>query len=70
MDQKLLNKLSKLDKEEKLSLVEALWNSIASDPQDVKVPDHHKSILEKRLESFEKDKNDAQPWHQIRDKYL
>jgi putative addiction module component (TIGR02574 family) len=50
MEKKLINELSQLNKNEKLLLVEALWDSIASDP------DHHKSILEQRLQTLEEEK--------------
>jgi putative addiction module component (TIGR02574 family) len=49
MEKTLIKELSRLNKNEKLLLVEALWDSISSDPNEVEVPDHHKSILEKRL---------------------
>jgi len=70
MEKTLINELSQLNKNEKLLLVEALWDSIASDPEDVDVPDHHKSILEQRLKTLEKDKKNGSSWKEIRQKYL
>ena len=70
MEKTLINELSQLNKNEKLLLVEALWDSIASDPEDVEVPDHHKSILEKRLKTLEEDKKNGASWKEIRQKYL
>lgn len=70
MEKTLINKLSQLNKNEKLLLVEALWDSIVSDPDEVEVPDHHKSILEKRLATFEEDKKNGVSWKEIRQKYL
>ena len=51
-------------------MVEALWDSIASDPEDVEVPEHHKSILEKRLKTLEEDKKSGASWKEVRQKYL
>jgi len=70
MEKTLINELSKLNKNEKLLLVEALWDSIASDPEEVDVPDHHKSILEQRLQTLEEDKKNGSSWKEVRQKYL
>ncbi|MCG2591134.1 addiction module protein [Rhodohalobacter sulfatireducens] len=70
MEKTLINELSKLNKNEKLLLVEALWDSIASDPEEVEVPDHHKSILEQRLKTLEEDKKNGSSWKEVRQKYL
>ena len=70
MEKTLINELSQLNKNEKLLLVEALWDSIASDPEEVEVPDHHKSTLEKRLQTLENDKENGSSWKEIRQKYL
>jgi putative addiction module component (TIGR02574 family) len=70
MEKTLINELSQLNKNEKLLLVEALWDSIASDPEEVDVPDHHKSILEQRLQTLEEDKKSGSSWKEVRQKYL
>ena len=70
MEKTLINELSQLNKNEKLLLVEALWDSIASDPEEMEVPDHHKSILEQRLQTLEEDKKSGSSWKEVRQKYL
>lgn len=70
MEKTLINELSQLNKNEKLLLVEALWDSIASDPEEVDFPDHHKSILEQRLKTLEEDKKNGSSWKEVRQKYL
>lgn len=70
MEKTLINELSQLSKNEKLLLVEALWDSIATDPEEVAVPDHHKTILEKRLQTLEEDKKNGSSWKEVRRKYL
>ena len=70
MEKSLIEQLSQLNKNEKLLLVEALWDSIATDPKDVEVPEHHQSIIESRLQTFEEDKEDGSDWEEIKQKYI
>jgi putative addiction module component (TIGR02574 family) len=70
MDKALIDELSQLNKSEKLILVEALWDSIASDPSEVEVPEHHKAIIQERLKTLELDKKTGSSWEKIRQKYL
>jgi putative addiction module component (TIGR02574 family) len=70
MEDSLIKELSQLNKNEKIILVEALWDSIASDPEQVDVPEHHKSILEERLQTLDKDTVNGKSWGEIRDKSL
>jgi len=70
MDKTLINQLHSSIKTKKLLLVEALWDFIASDPKEVDVPDHHKSILEQRLKTLEEDKKNGSSWKEVRQKYL
>lgn len=70
MDKALLDELSQLNKSEKLILVEALWDSIASDPSEVEVPEHHRAIIEERLKTLEQDKETGTSWEKVRQKYL
>lgn len=70
MEKALLDEISQLNKSEKLILVEALWDSIASDPSEVEVPEHHKNIIEERLKTLEQDKETGASWETVRQKYL
>jgi putative addiction module component (TIGR02574 family) len=70
MEKALLDQLSELNKSEKLILVETLWDSIVSDPSEVDVPEHHKSIIEERLKTLEKDQKSGTSWKEVRKKYL
>lgn len=70
MEKTLIQELSQLNKNEKMLLVEALWDSIASNPDQVEVPEHHKTILEERLKTLEQDKRNGSSWEEVRQKYL
>lgn len=70
MKKRLIKELSQLNRKEKLHLVEEIWDSIASNPEEVEVPDQHKTILEKRLQTLEEDKENSSTWNEVRQKYL
>lgn len=70
MEDTLIKELSQLNKNEKIILVEALWDSIVSDPEQVDVPEHHKSILEERLQTLDEDTTNGKSWDEVREKYL
>lgn len=67
----ILNKeIEKLNKSEKLLLVESLWDSIASDPENIPLPEHHKTILDERLKTLDEDTEKGVPWSDFRKNYL
>jgi putative addiction module component (TIGR02574 family) len=70
MEDTLIKELSQLNKNEKIILVEALWDSIASDPDQLNVPEHHQKIIEQRLQTLDADKANGKSWDEIRDKFL
>jgi putative addiction module component (TIGR02574 family) len=70
MEKTLIKELSRLNKNEKMLVVEALWDSIASEPDEVELPNQHKSILEDRLKTFEQDRCNGDSWKEVRQKYL
>jgi len=66
-----LNKeIEKLNKSEKLLMVESLWDSIASEPEDVPLPEHHKTILDERLKTLNEDTEKGKLWSEFRKNYL
>ena len=56
--------------DERIQLVEDIWDSIAEVPQSVKVPEWHKKELDKRLERFHANPDAASPWKDIKEKIL
>ena len=48
-------KLKELPVEERLRLVEELWDSIAADRQQLPLTDAQKEELDRRLDAYEKD---------------
>jgi putative addiction module component (TIGR02574 family) len=50
-------KLSKLPVDERIKLVEELWDSIASDQKALPLTDEQKAELDRRLDAYEADGN-------------
>ena len=50
-------KLKQLPVEEKIKLVEDLWDSIAADQQALQLTAEQKAELDRRLDAYELDKN-------------
>jgi len=70
MEDTLTKQIEKLNKSEKLLLVEALWDSIASEPKDVPLPEHHKSVLDERLKTLNEDTEKGESWDKFRKNYI
>lgn len=70
MEDTLIKELSKLNQSDKIDLLEALWDSITSEPNQVAVPDHHITILEDRFKTLDEDTAKGKPWSIIREKYV
>ena len=56
--------------DQRIQLVEDIWDSIAEVPQSVEVPDWHKKELEKRLEAYHANPERASPWKEVRERIL
>jgi putative addiction module component (TIGR02574 family) len=54
--------------DQRIQLVEDIWDSIAEIPQSI--PEWHKNELEKRLEEFHKNPEGVSPWAEIKEKIL
>jgi putative addiction module component (TIGR02574 family) len=58
--------LAKLSVEERIQLVEDLWDSIASDAGDIAVTDTQRVELERRLTDLQQDTAAGEPWGDVR----
>ncbi len=61
--------IEKLTVDEKLNLIEHIWENINKQNIDT-VPEHHKKILEERIENLEAGKTNFKFWEEVRTKYL
>lgn len=47
---------------QEIECVESLWDSIASEPGGVPLPEHHKTILDERLKTLDEDTEKGEPY--------
>ena len=62
----LLDEILRLPVDQRLQLVEDVWDSIASSPESVPVPDWHRAELERRL--AQPDPGPSLTWDEVRAK--
>lgn len=56
--------------EERLKLIEDIWNSIIINPKNIEIPDWHITVLNERLESYKKDPSNVTAWEDVKEKLL
>jgi putative addiction module component (TIGR02574 family) len=61
-----IKKILKLSVDERIHLVQTIWDSIAKDAQDSEISEEHKKILDDRLEAHKKNPNDVVSWDEIK----
>ncbi|HEY4785424.1 MAG TPA: addiction module protein [Bacteroidales bacterium] len=69
MTKNQLEELRKLPKEDKIQLVQMLWDDIAKDQNFDDLPDEHKRLLEERLESIKMGKAAFKSWDDVKRKF-
>jgi putative addiction module component (TIGR02574 family) len=69
MTKNQLAELHKLSKEEKIEIVQMLWDDIAHDSDFNDLPEEHKAILEERLSQINEGNVTFKSWEDIQRKY-
>ena len=64
----LLDQILGLPVEERLQLVEDIWDSIAATPEAVPVPDWHKRVLDERERQIEAGKATFSDWETAKER--
>ena len=57
--------IEKLNTEERLRLIEELWESLSERPEDLPLTDAQRDELDRRLATFEEDREAGIPWRQV-----
>ena len=52
--------------DERIDVVQSLWDRIAVTPEQVPVPEWHRRIIRERLESYRADPTAGRPWVDVR----
>jgi putative addiction module component (TIGR02574 family) len=58
--------IDRLKVEERLALVEEIWNSIAADSAAVPLTDAQRAELQRRIEEDDAHPDDVTPWEQVK----
>jgi len=66
MRQSLLEEASKLSVDERIDLVEAIWDTVAADAPTLAIPEAHRVELDRRLEDLAMDPDAGSPWDEVR----
>ena len=64
------DEIAGLPLEERLELVEAIWNSIEVDAGNLPVPDWHLEELDRRLAAHALEPGRGEPWSAVRERLL
>jgi putative addiction module component (TIGR02574 family) len=65
-----LSELLELPVEERLKLVEALWESVAECPEALELTAAQKQELDRRLAAYEHDPSAGVPWAELKQRLL
>jgi putative addiction module component (TIGR02574 family) len=58
--------LKELSIDERIELIEALWDSITAEQEALEVTDAQRAELDRRLEAHAASPNDGLPWDEVR----
>ena len=58
--------INRLSIEERLALIQAIWDSIAAEPHPPLLTEAQKQELERRLAAHQADPTDVVPWEQVK----
>lgn len=64
----LIPDLKQLSVEERLELIEVVWESLEDEATDVPVPDWHKSVIDERLDALEAGTSVGAPLKEVMDR--
>jgi len=68
MTETQIKELLNLPKDEKIDLVQTLWDSIAEEQSNSEISDEHKKILDDRLEKINDGSMKFKSWDEIKNK--
>jgi len=64
------SEIAEMPIQQRIQLVEDIWDSIAEMPQAVEIPEWHKRELEKRLEVYYANPNEGSSWQDVKKRIL
>lgn len=64
------SEIAEMPIQQRIQLVEDIWDSIAGMPQAVEMPEWHKQELENRLAAYHANPNEGSPWQEVKKRVL
>ena len=65
-----ISEVLELSVDERIELVQQIWDSIAELPEAMKLTDAQRQELEQRLEAHKSDPTTGSPWAEVRERLL
>jgi putative addiction module component (TIGR02574 family) len=62
--------IDKLNVEERLELIQSLWESLVVDPSNIPVTDAQKKLLDERSDAIEAGDDAGSPWEEVKARVL
>ena len=66
MKKSLLAEAAKLSVPERIELVEAIWDTVTPELDELPLPESHKAELDRRLADLEENPDAGSPWEEVR----
>lgn len=64
------SELAELPVQERIRLVEALWDTITEHPESIELSPAERRELNRRMEAYLKDPSEGTPWSEVKSKLL
>jgi putative addiction module component (TIGR02574 family) len=64
------SEIAEMPIQQRIQLVEDIWDSIAEMPESVEIPQWHKKELEKRLDAYHANPTEGSPWKDVKKRIL
>ncbi|CAD7853239.1 MAG: hypothetical protein [Olavius algarvensis Gamma 1 endosymbiont] len=62
--------LAEIPIDQRIRLVEDLWDSITESIEEIEIPAWHKTELEKRLREYDLNPNEGAPWSEVKKRII
>ncbi len=70
MKSEKIKEILSLPKEDKLMLIDVIWDSLDAELQNSEIPEWHKKLLDERLSRMENGEANFKNWEELKKKYL
>lgn len=61
-----IDDILKLPMDEKLEIMEKIWESIRENDQEIEIPDWHREILEERFQKYKNNVTKGKSWEEVK----